>query len=64
MSTTGEVRRAISRVANMVLNDDMSPQRANSILCACNSILAAVRVDDQARKLEELERLMMERKEK
>ena len=58
MSTPGEVRRALARVANMVLNRELEAKDANAIMYACNSVLSAIRIDDQQRKLEELERLV------
>lgn len=64
MSTPEEVRRAISRVANMVLNDEIDPKAANTLLYACNSALSAVRTDEYRAKVEELEALLMEQKDK
>jgi len=54
-STPAEIRRTLGRISNMVLNDEIEPKAANSIITACNAILAAVRVDDQQKKLDELE---------
>ena len=54
------MRRALSRVANMVLNGELDPKQANAIMYACNVILAGIRVDDQQKKIDELERLMEE----
>ena len=39
---------------------ELDPKVGNAILYACNISLSAVRVDDQQRKLEELERLVKE----
>ena len=64
MTTSGEIRRAISRVANMVLNDEIDAKRANTILFGCNALLGAIRVDEQQKKLDELERLVMAEKQK
>lgn len=60
LSTPGEVRRAMNRVANMVLNGELAAKDANAILYAANVILGAIRVDEQQKKLDELERLMEE----
>ena len=57
MTDSREIRRAINRISNMLLNDELDPKVGNAILYACNISLSAVRVDDQQRKLEELERL-------
>ena len=64
MSTPEEVRRAISRIANMVLNEEIDPKAANTLLYACNAALSAVRTDEYKRKVEELEILVEEMKPK
>ena len=64
MSTPEEVRKAISRIANMVLNEEIDPKAANTLLYACNAALSAVRTDEYRRKVEELEALLMEQAEK
>jgi hypothetical protein len=58
LSTPREVRQALTRVSNMVLNGDLDPKQANSIIAACNAILGGIRTDEQQRKLDELEKLM------
>ena len=58
LSSPQEVRRALSRVSNMVLNGTIDPKAANSIIAACNSILGAIRIDEQERKIQELEQLV------
>jgi len=60
LSTPREVRQALSRVANMVLNGQLDPKAANAIMYACNVILGAIRIDEQQKKLDELERMMEE----
>ena len=64
MSTPEEVRKAISRIANMVLNEEIDPKTANTLLYACNAALSAVRTDEYRRKVEELEELLIEQTEK
>lgn len=61
LSNPAEIRRAISRIANMVLNGEVDPKRANALLYACNSALGSIRVDELEKKLTELEGLLMER---
>ena len=56
-----EVRRALNRVANMVLNGELEAKDANAIMYACNVTLGAIRTDEQERRLEELERMIQER---
>lgn len=61
LSTPDEVRRSLSRVANMVLNEEMDPKRANAIIYTCNVILGSIRTDEQERRLYELEKMVEER---
>ena len=46
MSTPEEIRRAMSRIANMVLNGELDSKEANTLIYACNSALSAVRTDE------------------
>ena len=55
LTTSREVRRAINRIANMLLNGDIDAKTANAILYSCNVSLNAIRVDEQQAKLDELE---------
>lgn len=61
LSTATEVRRALNRVANMVLNGEIEAKDANAIMYACNITLAAIRTDDQEKRLQELETLISEK---
>ena len=61
LSTPSEIRRAISRIANMVLNGEIDSKSANTLIYACNSCLDSVRTDEYKRKVEELEALLMDR---
>jgi len=63
LSTPEDVRKALSRIANMVLNGELEPKEANTLIYACNSALAAVRTDEYRKKVEELEALLIEREE-
>lgn len=60
LTTPREVRRALNRVANMVLNGELEAKDANAIMYACNITLAAIRTDEQEKRLEELERMIKE----
>lgn len=60
MSTPAEVRRAISKIANMTLNHDIDSKTANTLLYACNSSLGAIRTDEYKKKLDELEIVLKE----
>ena len=48
----------------MVLNGDIDNKTANTLLYACNSALGAVRTDVYKEKVEELEVLVAEMKER
>jgi hypothetical protein len=61
LSTPAEVRRAISRVANMALNGEIDTKTANTIILACNAILGGIRADEHEKKLLQLEQILMER---
>lgn len=56
--TAREVRQTLTRVINMVVNGELDSKDANTIILGCNAILASIRVDDQQKKLEELEELV------
>lgn len=58
LTTPREVRRALNRVANMVLNGELEAKDANAIMYACNITLAAIRTDEQEKRLDELEQLL------
>lgn len=60
MSTSREVRRAVNRIANMLLNGEIDAKTANAILYAANVTLGAIRTDEQQAKLDELERIVEE----
>lgn len=60
METPREVRHAVTRVANMVLNGELDAKNANAILYACNVVLGAIRTDEQQARLDELEKMVEE----
>ena len=60
MTTSREVRRAVNRITNMLLNGEIDPKTANANLYGCNVCLGAIRVDDQQAKLDELEKIVEE----
>ena len=60
MKTPQEVRRSLNRIANMVLNGEIEPKVANTIILACNAVLGSIRTDEQQKKLDELERILNE----
>ena len=60
LSTPTEVRKALNRLANMILNGQIDPKSANAIIYACNVVLGAIRTDEQEKRLDELEKLINE----
>lgn len=58
LSSPYEIRKALSRVANMALNSEIDTKVANTIIMACNAILSGIRTDEQQKKIEELEELL------
>lgn len=62
LSKPKDIRRSLARVANMVINERIDTKAANSIVVACNAILGAIRVDEQQKKLEELEAIIKRNK--
>ena len=64
LSTPEDVRKAISRVANMTLNGEIDAKKANTLLYACNAALSAIRTDEYGNKVEQLEALLKEQERK
>lgn len=60
LSTPAEVRRTLSKIANMLLNNQIDPRWATAITNCCNSVLNCIRIDEQQKKLAELEKLLDE----
>ena len=60
LSTPKEVRKSLATVANMVLNDEIEPKKANAFVFVTNSILTSIRVDEQQKEIEELKTLVEE----
>lgn len=61
LSTPSDIRKALSRIANMVLNGELDPKAANSMILACNAILNGIKTIDQENKIRELEEILMEK---
>lgn len=61
MGTPADVKRTLNRISNMVLNGELEAKDANAIIYACNAVLAVIRVDEQEKRLAELEQLVNER---
>lgn len=53
-----EIRDIMLAVVQMVAAGDMDLKMSNSIISACNSILTAIRTDEQEKKIDELEKIL------
>jgi len=56
LSTPSEIRKALARVANMVLNEELDNKSAGTTIYAANIILSSIRTDEYGKKVEELEK--------
>ena len=56
MSNPKEIQRTLSRISNMVINDELDTRKANTIIFACNSILNSIRTDEQQKQIDLLNR--------
>lgn len=59
-----EIRKSLNRVANMVVNNELDPQRASAIATLCNTILKAEKQLEIEKEIEELKELVEEIKGK
>lgn len=55
LSTPNDIRRTLARVTNMIANNEIDTKKANTIIYSCNSILNSIRVDEQEKRISELE---------
>lgn len=62
-SNAREVRRSLSAVNNMLLNDKIESERARAIVYTANAILQSIRIDEQEKQIEELREIIEEIKE-
>lgn len=49
-----EIRKSLNRVANMVVNNELDPQRASAIATLCNTILKAEKQLEIEKQMEEI----------
>lgn len=55
LSTPNYIRKTLARVTNMIANNEIDTKKANTIIYSCNSILNSIRVDEQEKRISELE---------
>lgn len=60
LDTPSNIRKSLAKITNMVVNGELPTGQANTIILACNAILGSIRVDEQEKKLQELEQLIKE----
>ena len=60
LDTPDNIRKALAKVANMTYKEEIDTKTANNITATCNVILSGIRVDDQEKKIAELERILNE----
>ncbi|MFV0362388.1 MAG: hypothetical protein ACK5LL_04770 [Suipraeoptans sp.] len=61
LDTADNIRNALAKVANMTYKGEIDTKTANSITATCNVILSGIRIDEQERKLAEIEQILNER---
>lgn len=59
-NTASDIRKSLTKINNMLLNEQLDPKIANAITTACNTILGSLKYDEQEKKLQELEQLINE----
>lgn len=59
-SSAREVRVTLSKLVNLIANDELDPKKANSIVYVCNAILQSIRVDEQEKQIQELREMVEE----
>lgn len=60
LSTPREVRQALTKTVNEIRDGQLTPQQGNAIITGCNVVLSSIRIDEQERKITELENLLEE----
>ena len=60
LSTPLEVRAAVTKVINEIRSGVLTPQQGNAIITGCNTVLSSIRIDEQEKRLDELQTLLEE----
>ena len=63
LSTPKEVRAALTKTVNEIRTGALTPQQGNAIITGCNVVLQSIRIDEQERKIVELESLLEEKED-
>lgn len=56
--TPAEIRRTLTRIMNMVVNNQLDNKTANTLILGCNAVLSSIRTDEQEKKINQLEALL------
>ena len=56
LNSPRNVRAALAKVANWVLNEEIDVKQANCITYIANVILSSIRVDEQQQQIDEIEK--------
>lgn len=64
LSTPREIRMTVTKVINEIRNNMLTPQQGNAIIAGCNVALQSIRIDEQEKKINELECLLEEQEDK
>ena len=63
LDTPENIRKALAKIANLTYKGELDVKVANSLTLTCNAILSGIRVDNQDKKIAELE-IMLNEQEK
>lgn len=55
LNTPSDIRKTLAKITNMIANNEIDAKKANTIIYSCNSILNSIRVDEQEKRIAELE---------
>lgn len=58
LSTPRDIRKTLSKITNMIINNEIDPKKANTIIYSCNSILNSIRTDELEKQLQEMEEII------
>lgn len=56
--TPANIRKSITKINNMVANGELDCKVANTIIVGCNAILGSIRIDEQEKKIKQLDDLL------
>ena len=60
LNSPRNVRAALAKIANWVVNDEIDTKAANAAIYCCNVILSSLRIDEQQQQIERIEEQLTE----